>query len=100
MPLTVTLGAELIVLSTSEIDVLSTLISNMDETRRWLEDLSIGKRSLNLSTIPSLNQEVAHDLDALARAFELFAPSMTQAIGGQPPEPASVLLRRLAGQLN
>ena len=100
MPLTATLGAELIVLSTSEIDVLSTLISNMDETRRWLEDLSIGKRSLNLSTIPSLNQEVAHDLDALAGAFELFAPTGTLAIGSQPPEPVSVLLRRLAGELN
>jgi hypothetical protein len=98
MPLTATLGAELIVLSTSEIDALSNLISDMDLTRRRIEEISVGECSLDLSTIPSINQEVAHDLDALARAFELFAPSMT--LGSQPPEPASVLLRRLAGELN
>jgi hypothetical protein len=100
MPLTSTLGAELIVLSTSEIDVLSTLISNMDLTRRRLEEFSVGKRSLDLLTIPSLSQEIAHDLDILAQAFERFAPSGRLAIGSQPPEPASVLLRRLAGELN
>jgi hypothetical protein len=100
MPLTVTLGAELIMLSKSEIAALSNLISDMDLTRRRLEEFSIGECSLDLSTIPSLNQEVAHDLDALAGAFELFAPTGTLAIGSQPPEPVSVLLRRLAGELN
>jgi hypothetical protein len=99
MPLTSGLGPELLVLSTSEIDVLSTLMLNMDLTRPRLEEFSSGKRSLNLLTAGSLSQEVAHDMNLLAQAFERIAPSRRLAFRDQPVELASVLLRRLANEL-
>jgi hypothetical protein len=100
MPFTSALGTELLVLSPSEIDVLSILESNMSLTRGKLQELSIGKRSLDLLTMPSVSQGIAHDMDILAQAFEKLAPLRKLAVPNQPPELAAALLRRLAAQLN
>jgi hypothetical protein len=99
MPFTTALGTELLILSPQEIDVLSTLEANMAVTRGQLQAFSTGKRSLNIMTVRSLSQGVAHDLDILAQAFERIARSRKLEVGSQPPERASVLLRRLADQL-
>jgi len=50
-------------------------------------------------TAGSLSQEVAHDMNLLAQAFERIAPSRRLAFRDQPVELASVLLRRLANEL-
>lgn len=99
MPFTSALGTELLILSPQEIDVLSTLEANMAVTQRQLQDVSTGKRSFGLLIMGSLSQGIAHDMDILAQAFEKIAPSRTLEVESQPPELASLLLRRLAGQL-
>jgi hypothetical protein len=100
MPFTSALGTELLVLSPSEIDVLSTLESNLSLTQRQLQEVSTGKRNFGLLTVPALSQGIAHDMDILAQAFEKLAPLRKLAVENQPPELAPVLLRRLAAQLN
>jgi hypothetical protein len=100
MPFTSALGTELLVLSPSEIDVLSTLESNLSLTQRQLQEVSAGKRNFGLLTVPALSQGIAHDMDILAQAFEKLAPLRKLAVENQPPELAPVLLRRLAAELN
>jgi hypothetical protein len=100
MPFTSALGIELLILSPKEIDVLSTLESNMALTRGQLQEFTTGKRSFNLLTVLSLGQAIAHDMDILAQGFEKLAPLRKLAVQNQPPELAPVLLRRLAARLN
>ncbi len=99
MPFTSALGTELLLLLPSELDVLSTLESNMAVTRSQLQEVSTGRRTFGLLTVPSLSQGIAHDMDILAQAFERLAPSRRLALANEPPELAAVLLRRLAAQL-
>jgi hypothetical protein len=89
-PFTSALGAELLILSPQEIDVLSTLEANMALTRGQLQDFSTGKRSFGLLTVRSLSQGIAHDMNILAQAFEKIAPSRKLNVESQPPELASM----------
>jgi hypothetical protein len=98
MPFTAALGTELLLLSESEIDVLSTLASNTVRTRDQMQDMS--PKPFGLVSGTALASVVAHDMTILAQAFERIAPERKlQSVGGEP-ELASALLRRLAQELS
>lgn len=99
MPFTSALGTELLILSPQELEVLSILESNTMETQRQIRDLSTREGFVGWVSITTLCQGVAHDMEILVQAFERFAPTRRLAIEGREPEPAVVLLRRLATEL-
>ena len=98
MPFTSSLGAELLLLSVQEIDILSTLESNLSVTRREMQDVTMGRRSFGLLSATTLGKGIVHDMGILAKGFDVFAPSRKLMIDSQPPELAAALLRRLAHQ--
>lgn len=98
MPFTAAIGTELLLLSEREIEVLSTLASNIVRTRAQMRDMSTNPFSLLSGT--ALANAVAHDMTILGQAFERIAPErQLQPVGGEP-ELASALLRRLAQALS
>ena len=99
MPYTSNFGTELLMLSRQEIDVLSTLTSEIAITQIRLQDFITGQRRFDAFSISSLCQEVARDLIILALAFEAIAPSREFTVENQPLERASAQLRRLAAEL-
>ena len=99
MPFTMAFGTELLNLAQPELDVLSTLFSNISLTQNHLAEISSGKRSFGLLAIRPLSHGVAQDLDLLAQAFEKFAPTRKLAHENRQAELASTLLRRLGNEL-
>ena len=96
MPFTAALGTELLILSERQIDILSTLESNLAVTRQQMQDVSTGQRSFGLLAATALNEGIAHDMRILADAFESLAPDRRLTIDGQAPALVSDTLRRLA----
>jgi hypothetical protein len=96
MPFTSALGTELLLLSESEIDVLSTLASNTALTQAKMQEMSTQPFGFLSGT--SLAGGVAHDMRILAQGFERIAPKRQLQFDGQP-ELASIRLRRLADEL-
>lgn len=93
------MGAELLVLSEREIDVLSTLMSNLQITRGSIADRAAIGGALTLMDASLLKSEFAHDLGLVAEAFEEFAPTRKFRMPGAAAEElATVLLRREASR--
>jgi hypothetical protein len=99
MPFTSNHGTDILKLLPSELDVLSTLQSNMEVTRRNLQELSMGKQIFSRFAIKRISGRIVHDMEILAQGFEKFAPYRQFKVQDAPPELATVLLRRLAKQL-
>jgi hypothetical protein len=92
-------GGDLLALSDREIDVLATVMSNLQITRGSIADLATVSRALNLMDAVSLKNQFANDLENLAAAFEQFAPTRKfQMPGADTAELATVLLRREASR--
>lgn len=98
MPFTENLGIELLTLSKRELDVLTTLRSNlMTADASLLRDV---ERSGTFGYINSMRiqADVRHNMGLLAEAFIEFAPERKLAVEGNEPELASTLLRRLSNE--
>ena len=92
-------GGDLLVLSDDEIDVLATVMSNLQITRGSVADLATLGGTLNLMDATSLKNQFANDLELLAKAFAEFAPNRKfQMPGATAAELATVLLRREASR--
>jgi hypothetical protein len=93
MPLTAGLGAELLNLSTKQVDVLSTLLGNMQITRGDFGDLIELNRGFTLLDAMKLKNAVSSDMQVLSEVFEQFAPARPLSLQGQAPQLAVTLLR-------
>jgi hypothetical protein len=96
MPVTATLGSDLLVLSEREIDVLTTLSSSLQLTRDAIAQTGTLACPFGLIQATSLKDGMAHDIGLLAQAFEEFSPDRKLEMPGCSPELASELLRREA----
>jgi len=94
MPFTDNLGAELLILEQREIDVLTTLRSNLATTRMIMDGVSSGRRSFGLLTATQIAGSIRHALQVLSEAFEHFAPDRKFSLMGNDPELATTILRR------
>jgi hypothetical protein len=101
MQFTEGLGSDtLILLSPREVGLVMTLQANLSVTRTLMLGISTGKEYFGLLSATTLRNSIAHNMRILAEAFEVIAPSEKLALADGLPEPASELLRRLAGQQN
>ncbi len=96
MPFTDNLGSELLILAQREIDVLTTLRSNLATTRMIMDEVSSGRRAFGLLTVTQLEGSIRHDMKILSEAFENFAPERKFSLMGKDPEFAITILRRLS----
>lgn len=96
MPFTDNLGSKLLILEQREIDVLTTLRSNLATTRMIMDEVSSGRRSFGLLTATQLDGSIRHDMKILSEAFEHFAPERKLALMGKDPQHATTILRRLS----
>jgi hypothetical protein len=97
MPLTNSLGLELLTLEKSAIDALVTLQSNLTITRMRMEEAA-GGEYLGLLRLGGIAAGLAHDMGILAECFDQVAPTRELKLTDKPAELASVLLRRAASE--
>lgn len=93
MPLSEGLGSELLNLSEKQIDVLSTLLGNLQITRRDFDELIQLNKPFGTLDAARLKGAVCHDMLILAEVFEQFAPTRKLELDGQVPQLAVTLLR-------
>lgn len=98
MPFTAGLGAELLNLSAKQVDVLSTLLGNMQITRRDFGDLIELNRGFTRLDAMRLKDAVSFDMKILSEVFEHFAPARQLPLPGQRPQLAVTLLREEAAK--
>jgi hypothetical protein len=100
MPFIDSLGSELAILETRDLDVLATLRANLVVTGTSMEEISDGKRPFGWLVARQLHSGLRHDMRILSEAFEQFAPTRKLAVEGRDPELATVILTRLAAEAN
>ncbi len=93
MPFTAGLGAELLNLSAKQIDVLSTLLGNMQITRGDFSDLIELNRGFTGLDAVKLKNAVSADMLILSEVFEQFAPARKLSLQGKASQLAVTLLR-------
>lgn len=98
MPRAASLSGELLHLEEREVDVLTTLETNLAITRQSMDEVTKGQSSFSLLTASHLLDSVRFGMHILAQAFELLAPERQLQLPGRPPELASALLNRLSQQ--
>lgn len=96
MPFTTNLGVELLVLSQSEIDALTTLRASLSMTEASMMKEAETKQALTSVASKAIQNGIRQDMRVLAGVFDEFAPERKFAPDGGAPELASVLLRRLS----
>lgn len=99
MPLTDSLGADLLILPSSSLDALATLKANLARTADSLAEISSGRQRFGLLAAQRLSDSLAHDMTVLAACFDSFAPERKLGFPNRAkPELATELLRQFAGK--
>ena len=92
------LGIELLVLEEPDIDVLVILRANLARTGMRMEEVTAGKRPLDLLTLSGLYESIQHDMGILSEAFQRFGPERKFTLPGKSPELYSSVLSRLSAE--
>jgi hypothetical protein len=93
MPVSTHLGSDFLILSVRQIDVLTTLTSNLAMSREQLSGIGSMARPLGMLEATMLRDVARHELELVAQAFEVFAPQRKIALPGAEPIFASALAR-------
>jgi hypothetical protein len=100
MPFTESLGVELLMLESPAVDALTTLRSNLAQTRRAMEGTAGPVKAtfgLSLTTATALSNALAHDMTVLSEAFEHIAPTRKLILpGGEKPKLVTEILKLAA----
>jgi hypothetical protein len=96
LQLTMSLGAELLILEQSELEVLVTLQQHLAITRADLRESAQG--AIGFLRLSSLADGIGHTMEVLADCFERLAPTRRLKLGPSDPVLASVMLREGAGR--
>jgi hypothetical protein len=96
MPFTDGLGVEILALDQQAIDALATLRSNLAITRMSMAAITDGRERFGLLQCTALGDAIRQDMAILATTFACIAPTRQLALPGEPAEPATEILRRLA----
>jgi hypothetical protein len=97
MPLTDSLGADLLILPSSSLDALATLKANLARTADSLAEISSGRQRFGLLAAQRLSGGLAHDMTVLAKCFDCFAPERKLEFSNRPKaELATELLREFS----
>jgi hypothetical protein len=91
MPLTVSLGAELLNLSSPALDALATLQANLATARFELSQLA--DEEIGMLRVAQVVKMHGHNMEILAQCFERIAPTRSfQMLGADEPQLASTIL--------
>ncbi len=96
MPITNNLGVELLILTPREIDVLTTLRSNLTITEASMREETESKQAFGLLASKKIQGGIQHDMGILAEGFAEIAPDRKLALEGRAPELASACLARMS----
>ena len=93
IPLSVALGAELLILQQAELDSLITLQANLEVTRQELQKASNQIAALTQTRVQGLIAGAKEDMELLAECFEAIAPQREMRLETKGQKRTSVLLR-------
>jgi len=97
MPFTDNLANNIFLLTSRQIDVLTTLRANLAVTASAMREITEGRRRFGLLSAQPLLHSIHHGLGLLAEAFDEFAPQRKLAFPNRDPELVTTILRRTAG---
>jgi hypothetical protein len=100
MPLTESLGTELLLLEGPAVDALATLRSNLAQTRKTMEGYATVVKATNgisMTIATALSNALGHDMTILAEVFMHIAPTRQLRLPGEDgPRLASDILKQAA----
>ena len=94
MPLTTSLGAELLLLEQPALDALVTLQTNLAISRINLEQFADADVQFGLLRLGALAVGLGHDMSILAQCFERISPTRELQLPGEQPALASEILKQ------
>ncbi|MCU9952783.1 hypothetical protein OEJ37_05325 [Burkholderia sp. BKH01] len=95
MPFTDDLGTKLLILEKGAIDAIVTLRSNLEVTRKSMDDVTAGAR-FGLLKATSLSDGIGRDMKVLAETISYIAPNRRLLLGDAEPELVTEILKRKA----
>ena len=93
------MSSELLLLTEREIDVLTTLESNLALTRLAVDEIATGLSIMSLLTAQRILGHARGDMDLLRQAFECFAPERKFQLEDGKPELATEILGRISKRI-
>jgi hypothetical protein len=96
MSFTDSLGTDLLLLNSEQIDVLATLRANLAQTAMLMNEITAGRRAFGFLSADQLLGSVRHSMLIVAKCFDELDPNRMIQLPGRGPELVSELLRRVA----